>query len=328
MAWKLSDLKEPGDLKVFSVFSGGGGSTMGYKLAGFDVIGCCEIDPKMMEVYRANFRPQFRFAGGIQELNKFDDFPQSLFNLDILDGSPPCSSFSFAGKRHNDWGKKKVFREGQADQVLDDLFFEFIELGAKLRPKVIIAENVKALALGKSRGYVKMIFQKLNAAGYDAQLFLLNSAVMGVPQARERTFFVARRRDLNLPKLQLAFREAPIPLKEALAHCDHNGRQLGKVLTEDWYRVKAGEKKKYQSTTIASPDLPSPTLTSKCTSGEGSVSHWETPRKFSVSEAIEIQTFPADYDFLSLDPGYVLGMSVPPMMIKNLSAQIKSQFFL
>jgi DNA (cytosine-5)-methyltransferase 1 len=48
--------------------------------------------------------------------------------LDILDGSPPCSSFSMAGNREKDWGKEKKFREGQAEQVLDNLFFDFIDL--------------------------------------------------------------------------------------------------------------------------------------------------------------------------------------------------------
>ena len=58
-------------------------------------------------------------------LNRLE-FPEDLYNLDILDGSPPCSSFSMAGNREKDWGKTKVFREGQAEQRLDDLFFDYI----------------------------------------------------------------------------------------------------------------------------------------------------------------------------------------------------------
>lgn len=56
--WTLKDAhftKDKG--KVFSCFACGGGSTMGYKLAGFDVIGCNEIDPRMMEVYQHNDAP-------------------------------------------------------------------------------------------------------------------------------------------------------------------------------------------------------------------------------------------------------------------------------
>ena len=80
---------------------------------------------------------------GIQEMNKLKEFPEELYHLDILDGSPPCSTFSMAGQREENWGKNKKFREGQASQILDDLFFEFIDLAAILKPKIVIAENVK-----------------------------------------------------------------------------------------------------------------------------------------------------------------------------------------
>lgn len=56
--WTLKDANFTKDKgKVFSCFACGGGSTMGYKLAGFDVIGCNEIDPRMMEVYQHNHTP-------------------------------------------------------------------------------------------------------------------------------------------------------------------------------------------------------------------------------------------------------------------------------
>lgn len=79
------------------------------------------------------------------------DYPKELYNLDILDGSPPCSTFSLAGEREKNWGKSKKFREGQAYQVLDDLFFEFIKLAEKLKPKIIVAENVKGILMGNAK---------------------------------------------------------------------------------------------------------------------------------------------------------------------------------
>ncbi len=127
--WYLKDTlftKDKGS--VFSCFACGGGSTMGYKLAGFDVIGCNEIDPKMMEAYKANHHPKYAFLEPIQEFKLREDFPDELYNLDILDGSPPCSSFSMAGDRDEKWGVQKKLREGQQDQVLDTLFFDFIVL--------------------------------------------------------------------------------------------------------------------------------------------------------------------------------------------------------
>ncbi len=166
--WLLSDLKnvEKNGLKVFSCFHCGGGSTMGYKLSGYEVLGGVEIDPEMMRVYRANHNPKHSFLMGVQDFNKLprDKIPAELFDLDTLDGSPPCSSFSMAGSREKAWGEKKKFREGQATQALDDLFFNFIETARILQPKVVVAENVKGLIIGNAKGYVKQIFQMFNLA--------------------------------------------------------------------------------------------------------------------------------------------------------------------
>ncbi len=236
--WTLKDAlfaKDKG--KVFSCFACGGGSTMGYKLAGFDVIGCNEIDPKMMEAYKANHNPKYSYLEPIQTFKLRDDLPDELYNLDILDGSPPCSSFSMAGNRESDWGKEKVFREGQAEQVLDTLFFDFIDLAKKLQPKVVIAENVKGLLLGEAKQYVIQIYRELEAAGYYVQHWLLDASKMGVPQRRERVFFIALRKDLAeqfltqvdlftiAPKLKLEFDEPEINYGEF-------ADKLGKPLTE------------------------------------------------------------------------------------------------
>lgn len=118
--WKLAEANFTKDKgKVFSCFACGGGSTMGYKLAGFDVIGCNEIDPKVNQVYVTNHAPRFNFLGDIRELRERErELPPELYNLDILDGSPPCSTFSLSGNREKDWGKEKVFREGQTALLL------------------------------------------------------------------------------------------------------------------------------------------------------------------------------------------------------------------
>lgn len=104
--WTLKDAhftKDKG--AVFSCFACGGGSSMGYKLAGFDVIGCNEIDHRMMYAYCQNHNPKFPFLEPIQTFKDRTDLPPELYNLDILDGSPPCSTFSMAGVN---CGREKV----------------------------------------------------------------------------------------------------------------------------------------------------------------------------------------------------------------------------
>lgn len=112
--WTLKDANFTKDKgKVFSCFACGGGSTMGYKLAGFDVIGCNEIDPKMNECYVRNNNPKYNYVCDIRDMVKSNELPEELYNLDILDGSPPCSTFSISGSREDSWGVEKKFREGQ-----------------------------------------------------------------------------------------------------------------------------------------------------------------------------------------------------------------------
>lgn len=335
--WTLRDLSErrvgmpANGLTVFSCFHCGGGSTMGYKLAGYSVLGGVEIDPEMMELYRRNFNPKLSYLMGVQEFKTRKDFPKELRNLDVLDGSPPCSSFSMAGSREDAWNTEKKFREGQAVQVLDDLFFHFIDIANLLRPKVVIAENVKGLLIGHARGYVKEIFQKFDEAGYDCQLFLLNASRMGVPQARERTFFVARRKDLRLPKIVLQFEEPTIPVGDAWKGLapKQDGDALSERASFLWRKTMPGQS--FSKANNGSwfnwirlhMGKPSNTIPATCR-----LTHPNEPRMLSRDEAVRLQSFPDDYDFLDMDPLYVCGMSVPPLMMQRVSAAVAEQLLL
>lgn len=107
--WTLKDANFTKDKgKVFSCFACGGGSTMGYKLAGFDVIGCNEIDPKMNKCYVTNHNPKFNYLCDIRELVQMEDLPNELYNLDILDGSPPCFEAGTLVKTINGYKKLKI----------------------------------------------------------------------------------------------------------------------------------------------------------------------------------------------------------------------------
>jgi DNA (cytosine-5)-methyltransferase 1 len=235
-----------------------------------------------------------------------------------------------AGKRDKKWGSEHHFREGQQKQRLDDLFMHFIEVGQRLQPKVIVAENVKGLILGNAKGYVKEIFAAFREAGYDTQLFLFNAARMGVPQARERTFFIARRRDLGWGKLTMGFEEQPISVRQAWETLP---KQTANALRADtkllWVKAKPGQAmsqvdnrgKGFNNYKIKW-NQPSGTIPSS-----GSFYHPLEPRMLSSMELVRLQSFPDDYDFGTLSAKYVCGMSVPPFMTQRVALEIGRQWF-
>lgn len=336
--WNLSDgYPAPGiekhGLKVFGTFICGGGSTMGYKLAGFDHLGGVEIDPQVADVYKANHNPKYLF---IEDIRSFADrtvFPDEFYNLDILDGSPPCSSFSMAGNREKDWGKEKVFREGQAKQRLDDLFFDYIRLAKKLQPKVVIAENVKGIIQGNAKAYVKRIKDEFEKAGYKVQLFLLNAASMGVPQKRERVFFICQRNDLNYKSLKLAFDEKPILFNEIKEQ--GIGKKITGKMLDLWLKKKPNEKdlaaacerefnqRAYFGTKIQHDNQVPFTVIA---SSSSPIVKSDEPLEISKNEVCQIGSYPLDYNFKNIEPKYLIGMSVPPVMTAQIAHQIYLQW--
>jgi len=332
--WKLSD-GYPGSngLNVFGTFICGGGSTMGYKLAGFNHLGGVEIDPKIADVYKANHNPKYLYVEDIREFNKRTDLPDELYNLDLLDGSPPCSSFSMAGNREKDWGKKKVFKEGQSLQTLDDLFFDYIALAKKLQPKVVLAENVKGLIQGNAKSYVHKIKAGFEDAGYKVQLFLLNAASMGVPQKRERVFFICQRNDLNLPKLVMKFSEKAINFGSVRTHIGRDvlHTESGKLMkrriktdksTGDINMRLFGKLSGFTILIVQDNDI-CPTITS----GAPFKFRGFDGMDFSDKDYISAGSFPSDFKFLDNYPRYIIGMSVPPIMTAQIANQIYLQWF-
>jgi DNA (cytosine-5)-methyltransferase 1 len=343
--WTLKDVvftKDKG--KVFSCFACGGGSTMGYKLAGFDVIGHNDIDKKMIEVYKANHNPKFSFLESITTFAKRKDLPKELYQLDILDGSPPCSSFSMAGNREKDWGKEKKFREGQAEQVLDTLFFDFIDLAKELQPKVVVAENVKGLLLGNAKEYVKEIYKQFDSVGYYCQHFLLDASTMGIPQKRERVFFICLRKDLakdflywqdmftETPKIKIEFNEPKIPFKKIYELNNKERLLTGKAL-ELWNdRIDTDIDLDNISTRNGRPNFMFNYKFLKLSKVANTIIAndtcclYEEPRYRSKKELCDCGTYPQDYNFLKLRPEYLIGMSVPPVMTAQVASNIYEQW--
>ena len=345
--WELKNTKFTKDKgKVFSCFACGGGSSFGYKLAGYDVIGANDIDPKMKEVYIENHNPKYYFLESITTLAKRKDLPKELYELDILDGSPPCSSFSIAGNREKDWGKEKKFREGQQKQVLDTLFFDFIDLAKELQPKVVVAENVKGLLLGNAIEYVRKIYEEFDKAGYYCQHFLLDASKMGVPQRRERVFFICLRKDLankflyykdmftEIPKIEIIFNEKEIPFKE-FKEKKNNEYPISDFYKSLWEkRINGdasfaninGRERGKENTGFGTNFLYDDNVCGTLTTKKDCYCLFDEPRYTSDTEAKKIGSYPQDYNFLKVKPHYLIGMSVPPVVMAQISQQIYLQW--
>lgn len=339
-AWLLTDIqKSTNGVTVFTTFACGGGSSMGYKRAGCDVIGANDIDPEMERHYRKNLNPKHFFLCPIRDLISAN-LPNEFHNLDILDGSPPCSTFSISGSREKSWGKEKYFREGQSKQILSDLFFDYLDLADKLRPRVIVAENVKGIVLGRAKGYTKMIMQRLKNIGYRPQLFLINAANCGVPQLRERVFFCAIRADIKAPALRINPRAELVTCGEACSDIQSlTAEEIAatvptKIDLRFWGKTMPG--KAYTSACEAdtgrnsffnhirlNAKTPAPTLCAN----ESNYTHWAECRTLTFREWKRLGSFPDDYQAESERIGkYMIGMSVPPKMAEIVASAVIDQW--
>jgi DNA (cytosine-5)-methyltransferase 1 len=183
---------------AISTFSGCGGSSLGYKMAGFRVLWASEFIPAAQETYRANHKGTILDTRDIRKVQPADilgAIGMKPGELDLMDGSPPCASFSTAGKREAGWGQVKKYSDTK--QRTDDLFFEFTRLLAGIQPKVFVAENVSGLVKGTAKGYFLEILAALKDCGYRVKCKVLDAQWLGVPQTRQRTIFIGVREDLE-----------------------------------------------------------------------------------------------------------------------------------
>lgn len=323
--------------RAAGTFSGGGGSTCGYRMAGFRVLYANEFIPAAYHTYRRNHPGSVVDPRDIRKV-----MPQDVCDacgvrpgeLDLLDGSPPCAAFSTAGKRERDWGKVK--RYSDTEQRVDDLFFEFARLVDGIRPKTFVAENVSGLVKGTAKGYFKAILQRLRACGYQVEARLLNASWLGVPQARERIIFVGVRSDLGL---QPVF-PAPMPyrytVRDALENVPAGVKHYLKPGLKTlflYHHTKPGDNMSeahgrfygnvhtWHSHVRLSWDKPSPTVLQ----AKAQIYHPDEARPLTIPEVKRICSYPDDY-MLTGSYGQQwerCGRSVPPVMMSQIATAIR-----
>lgn len=220
--------------QVVSTFSGCGGSCLGYGMAGFRVLWASEFIPAAQQTYKANHPDSIldtRDLRNVQPQEILDATGLTAGAVDLLDGSPPCASFSTAGKREAGWGKIKTYSDTK--QRVDDLFFEYARILKGLQPKVFVAENVGGLVKGTAKGYFLEILLALKNCGYRAKAKLLDAQWLGVPQMRQRLIFIGIRQDLGLEPVY----PKPLPyrysVRDALPWI-HSFEATGPQFTPTW----------------------------------------------------------------------------------------------
>lgn len=333
-------------LRVASLFAGAGGSSLGYRLAGYRVLYANEFVPAAQETYRANAVPDTAVDGrDVREIKAAEVLKACRMapgDLDLLDGSPPCQGFSMAGRREKGWGTEREYGHG-AKQKNEDLFFEFVRLRDGIRPKVFVAENVSGLVKGAAKGYFLEILKSLKR-GYQVEARLLDAQWLGVPQARQRIIFVGVRLDL---KVNPAFPD-PLPyrysVRDALpwiAAASHDNPFKVEAETDisryaigrEYDKLNPGQQsEKYFSLVRAAADKPSPTVMSSSGAYESgaAVMHPTEKRRFSIAELKRISSFPDDFGLTGTyaDQWERLGNSVPPVMMFHVAEAIRDRVLL
>lgn len=186
-------------LRVASTFTGAGGSCLGFRWAGYRTVWASEFVPAAAETYRANFPGVPVDSRDVREVTPeqiLEAIGMKAGELDVLEGSPPCASFSTAGKRSKHWGEVRTYSD--VAQRTDDLFGEYARILRGLQPRAFVAENVSGLVKGVAKGHFKEILAELKSCGYRVAAKLLDAQWLGVPQQRQRLIFIGLRQDLGL----------------------------------------------------------------------------------------------------------------------------------
>lgn len=343
---------------AISFFAGCGGLCYGIKAAGFHIVGVNELVKAYRDIYELNFGNTSFLSNDIRDIGteELDAILEKYPNIDLLAGGPPCQGFSLAGKR----------------DVKDDrntLFQYYLKIAQYIRPKIILMENVKLLTSMKNDtgGLVKDdIIRTFTEIGYTGSFFIVNAKNYGVPQNRERVFFIGVRKGLNMTpsipdilrnkekglytKEYFSFGDATSDLEylesgecaandryhKAVNHPEHVLRWLvdvpqGKSAHENadpGLRPPSGYNTTYKRQVW---DEPAATITTNFNmiSGCNNV-HPIATRSLTIREAMRIQSFPDDF-ILSGKEGdirTVIGNAVPPLLAYEIAKYLKAYYSL
>lgn len=304
--------------RVVSTFSGCGGSSLGYKLAGFTVLWANEFVPAAQDTYRLNHPQTILDTRDIRTVTGAELLATCglrVGDIDIFDGSPPCASFSTSGKREAGWGKERAY--SGTTQRTDDLFTEYARLIRETKPKTFVAENVSGLVKGTAKGYFKLILAELKRCGYHVEAQLLDAQWLGVPQSRQRLIFVGVRNDLPAKPIF----PKPLPYRYTVREVLPQVRALRLGGSPDnWKDANR------PAGTVVQSDGARQSTTAYLSSYMLEDMHGAR-RKYTIAELKRICGFPDDYRLTGTfaQQWERLGRAVPPVMMSHIAATIRDE---
>ena len=345
-------------LNVIDLFSGCGGSALGFRNEGYQISVAVDIDKVASESFKINFPEAFVFSEDISTLTG----KQLLQAAGIKSGKdvliiacPPCQGFSSARRKSE-----------RMSDPRNKLIYEFLRIVKEIKPAVFVMENVPGLAKGIGKPLFDDILEDLQKSGYQTVHDIVNAADYGVPQRRKRLLLMGinkkfgnigfpdrtnsrveqqnglkpwmsvRLAIFDLPKIT-AGEKSPADLMHTSAHLSetnlkriqntpHDGgsrTSWPEELVLECHKNSNGYKDVYGR---MSWDGPSPTITGGCVMiSKGRYGHPEQDRAISLREAARLQTFPDSFKFVGNFGNIAkqIGNAVPPLLAERAAKEIK-----
>jgi DNA (cytosine-5)-methyltransferase 1 len=342
-------------MKIIDLFSGVGGLSLGFEWAGFESVAAIDFWEDAINTYNHNREKK---VGQTIDIKKFNDeiLPTILKKnkVDGIIGGPPCQGFSTARLSN---ATNKI---NEINKERNHLYLEFFRTVEIVRPKFFVIENVRGLVSANQGAFVKDIMERFGKLGYNIEYKILNASDYGVPQNRQRVFFV------GLKKQKFSFPEKfeeKVSTKDAISdiiNTDDRNLQEYSCKAKNDFQKQMRKKSKFlknhevtlhneQTTSVISlvPDggnikslppkyweirkynkafqrmnsnLPSNTIDT----GHRNYFHYSENRIPTARESARIQSFPDSFEFLGTKGSQYkqVGNAVPPLLAKVIAINI------
>lgn len=333
-------------INVLEFFSGAGGMSLGFKLAGAKIVGAFDNDPVCIQTYNKNLG----LEGHVADVSKLDKKIISKIignnkTIDVITGGPPCQGFS-------------VQRRGDDSDSRNGLVLDYIRIVLEFKPKFFVMENVGGLMSPRGKPFLDELKNKAERAGYLLHIKKINAAEYGVPQLRRRVFIVGemiRNEKSNFsfpppiiddPNKYATVKSAIFDLKNLseIEVANHKADRLSEINLKRIRSLKPGQGRDSLPTELMLDchmhnsnhrhldtygrmewDKPAPTITARFDSfSRGRFGHPVNDRTITLREGARLQTFPDDFIFTGskVEVARQIGNAVPPLLAKAIASSI------